>query len=331
VRVLVVKMSSLGDVIHTLPALTDAAKAIPGIKFDWVVEEAFAEIPAWHPAVERVIPIALRRWRKTPWSSFGGPEWKKFRAALGRHHYDAVIDSQGLLKSAIISRMVRAPRFGMDKDSARERLAALFYHHKIAVPREKHAVERIRILFARALAYPLPEEKGDYGVRATLKLGADKLPSSLLFFHGTARAEKLWPEEKWIELARLLAQRNFNVWLPWGSPEEKERAQRIAEHSPNAQVLPRLDLLGLASMLMEVEGAVAVDTGLAHLSAALDVPTVSLYGPTSIELIGAYGRNQTHIASPVGIEDTQNPLAMMNSIESVQVETQLFELLGGEP
>ena len=104
-----------------------------------------------------------------------------------------------------------------------------------------------------------------------------------------------------------------------------------AEHSPNAQVLPRLDLLGLASMLMEVDGAVAVDTGLAHLSAALDVPTVSLYGPTSIGLIGAYGRNQTHIASPVGIEDTQNPLAMMNSIEPAQVETQLFELLGGEP
>ena len=121
-RVLIVKMSSLGDVIHTLPALTDAAEAIPGIKFDWVVEEAFAEIPAWHPAVDRVIPIALRRWRKTPWRSFGGPQWKKFRAQLDRHHYDAVIDPQGLLKSAFVSRLVRAPRFGMDKNSARERL-----------------------------------------------------------------------------------------------------------------------------------------------------------------------------------------------------------------
>lgn len=329
-RVLVVKMSSLGDVIHTLPALTDAAKAIPGIKFDWVVEEAFAEIPAWHPAVERVIPIALRRWRKTPWSSFGGPQWKKFRSELGRQHYDAVIDSQGLLKSAVISRMVRAPRFGMDKNSVRERLAALFYHHKIAVPRDMHAVERIRLLFARVLAYDLPAEKGDYGVRATLKAGADKLPASLLFFHGTARAEKLWPEEKWIELARRLAQRDFNVWLPWGSALEKERALRIAEHCPNAQVLPQLDLLGLASMLMEVDGAVAVDTGLAHLSAALDVPTVSLYGPTRIELIGAYGSNQTHIASPVGAQDTEDPLAMMNSIEPAEVETRLFELLSGE-
>jgi heptosyltransferase-1 len=329
-RVLIVKMSSLGDVIHTLPALTDAAEALPGIKFDWVVEEAFAEIPAWHPAVDRVIPIALRRWRKSPWRSFGGSQWKRFRAELGRHHYDAVIDPQGLLKSAFISRLVPAPRFGMDKNSAREGLAALFYHHKIAVPRDMHVVERIRLLFARALAYAEPTQKGDYGVRANLKLGDDKIPSSLLFFHGTARAEKLWPEEKWIELAGLLAQRNFNVWLPWGSDEEKLRAQRIAKHLPNAQVLPRLDLLGLASMLMEVDGAVAVDTGLAHLSAALDVPTVSLYGPTSIELIGAYGRNQAHIASPIGLEHTQNPLAMMSSIDPAEVETQLFALLGGE-
>lgn len=329
-RVLIVKMSSLGDVIHTLPALTDAAETIPGIKFDWVVEEAFAEIPAWHPAVERVIPIALRRWRKSPWSSFGGSQWKRFCAELGRYHYDAVIDPQGLLKSAFISRLVRAPRFGMDKNSAREGLAALFYHHKIAVPRDMHAVERIRLLFARALGYTEPAQKGDYGVRTNLKLGDDKIPSSLLLFHGTARAEKLWPEENWIELAGLLALRNFNVWLPWGSDEEKLRAQRIAEHSPNAQVLPRLDLLGLASMLMEVDGAVAVDTGLAHLSAALDVPAVSLYGPTSIELIGAYGRNQAHIASPIGVGDTQNPLAMMKSISPAEVEIQLLELLGRE-
>lgn len=329
-RVLVVKMSSLGDVIHTLPALTDASQAIPGIVFDWVVEEAFAEIPAWHPAVDRVIPIALRRWRKTPWSSFGGPEWKKFRASVGREHYDAVIDAQGLLKSAFVSRLARAQRFGMDKHSARERLAALFYHQKLAVPRNMHAVERIRLLFSQALSYNVPQEKGEYGVRATLKLADDKLPASVLFFHGTARAEKLWPEEKWVELAARLAQKNFNVWLPWGNDNEKERAQRIAEQSPNAQVLPRLDLLGLAGMLMEVHAAVAVDTGLAHLSAALDVPTVSLYGPTRIELIGAYGQNQTHIASPMGRNDTKDPLAMMSSITSAEVETQLFELLGGE-
>jgi heptosyltransferase-1 len=320
-------MSSLGDVIHTLPALSDAAAAIPGIRFDWVVEEAFAEIPAWHPAVDKVIPIALRRWRKTPFRSFTGPEWKAFRTALGRHHYDAVIDAQGLLKSAVIARLVRAPRFGLDKLSARERLASLFYHHKIHVARDLHAVQRIRLLFSRALKYPPPEAYGDYGVRANLKTGGDKLYSSLLFFHGTARAEKLWPEERWIELANLVADRNYTVWLPWGSPEERARADRIASAVENAQVLPRLDLLGLASILMEVDGVIAVDTGLAHLSAALDVPTVSLYGPTDTRLIGAYGSNQMHIESPIGQQETSDALAMMWSIEPDMVCAELYRLL----
>jgi heptosyltransferase-1 len=330
-RVLIVKMSSLGDVIHTLPALTDAANAVPGIRFDWVVEEAFAEIPAWHPAVDKVIPIALRRWRKNPVGSLRGPEWKKFRATLGRQHYDAVIDAQGLLKSALIARLVGAPRIGLDKRSVRERLASLFYHQKISVPRELHAVERIRMLFARALKYPLPQVRGDYGVRANLKTGGHDFAASLLFFHGTARAEKLWPESHWVELAGLVADRGYRVWLPWGNQAEKQRARRIADRASNAQVLPKLDLLGLAGMLMEVDGVVAVDTGLAHLSAALDVPAVSLYGPTDIDLIGAYGRNQTHVAAPVGLEDTDDPLAMMSSIDAGRVQSELSKLLSGAP
>lgn len=326
-RVLIVKMSSLGDVIHTLPALNDAVAAVPGIRFDWVVEEAFAEIPAWHPAVDRVIPIALRRWRKKPVKNFGGHEWKKFRNSIARRQYDLVIDAQGLLKSALVARLVSAPRYGMDKLSVRERLATLFYHHQIAVPKKLHAVERTRMLFANSLKYELPDSEGEYGVRSNLKNGADKVPGSLLFFHGTARAEKLWPVNRWIELARLLESDNFKVWLPWGSEEERERAEQIARSVNNAEVLPRLNLLGLASMLMEVDGVVAVDTGLAHLSAALDVPTVSLYGPTDISLIGAYGRNQVHIASPVGASDSNDPLTMMESTQAHQVSRELLELL----
>ncbi|MBE9537819.1 MAG: lipopolysaccharide heptosyltransferase I [Proteobacteria bacterium] len=326
-RVLLVKMSSLGDVIHTLPALTDAAAAVPGIRFDWVVEEAFREIPAWHPAVDRVIPVALRRWRKSPLKSFSGPEWKRFKSTLRAQHYDVVIDAQGLLKSAMVARLVKAPRYGMDKVSVRERLAASFYHHPIHVPREMHAVERIRTLFARAFKYPQPGERGDYGVREKLKGGSGKNRSGLLFFHGTARAEKLWPESHWEELSALAAAGGHQVWLPWGSEEERERAQRIAASDGKAQVLPRLDLLGLASMLMDVKGAVAVDTGLAHLSAALDVPTVSLYGPTDTAIIGAYGGNQVHIQSPVGVSDTTDPTQMMRSITPDSVWRELTRIL----
>lgn len=326
-RVLVVKMSSLGDVIHTLPALTDAAKAIPGIRFDWVVEENFAEIPAWHPAVDKVIPIALRRWRKHPLRDFRGPEWRECRAALRRNHYDAVIDAQGLLKSAFIARLVKAPIYGMDKYSARERLAASAYHHKVRVPRNLHAVERTRTLFAQALHYRQGSERGDYGVRANLEREKSRRSGGLLFFHGTARAEKLWPKDHWVALAGLAGQSDYPVSLPWGSEEEQQRAKYIAGRADNAQVLPRLDLVGLASLLLESEGAVAVDTGLGHLAAALDVPTVSLYGPTSTKLIGAYGENQVHIQSPLGVDQTDDPLAMMSAIGPEQVWQSLRAIL----
>lgn len=329
-RVLIVKMSSLGDVIHTLPAVTDAASALPGARFDWVVEEAFAEIPGWHPAVDRVIPIALRRWRKHPLRDFSGPEWRACRQALRRSHYDAVIDAQGLIKSAFVSRLVKAPVYGLDRQSAREPMASMAYQHKIHVPRNIHAVERTRHLFARALNYQLGGERGDYGVRANLLGDRDKRTRGLLFFHGTARAQKCWPEDHWVTLGHTANSGGYPVWLPWGNEAERARAERIAAQCEQVTVLPRLDLLGLAGLLLEVDGAVAVDTGLGHLAAALDVPTVSLYGPTSTRLVGAYGRNQLHIQSPVGAADTDDPAAMMSAIQPSQVWASLEQLLGGE-
>ncbi|MEM1111974.1 MAG: lipopolysaccharide heptosyltransferase I [Pseudomonadota bacterium] len=326
-RVLIVKMSSLGDVVHTLPALTDAAAALPGIRFDWVVEEAFAEIPTWHPAVDNVIPIALRRWRKRPFTMWYSDEWRSCRNRLRSEPYDAVIDAQGLLKSAFIARTARGTRYGYDRDSAREGLASLAYHQGIAVAREQHAVERTRQLFASALAYPVPQERGDYGVRANLQAQSRNESSDLLFFHGTAREEKLWPADHWFSLAELATTAGYRVWLPWGSDAERARADAIAAQVNGAEVLPRLDLLGLAGMLLDVDGAVAVDTGLGHLAAALDVPTVSLYGPTRTALIGAYGGNQVHIQSPLGRDDTDDPAAMMASIQPAAVWAKLKTIL----
>jgi heptosyltransferase-1 len=320
-RVLVVKLSSLGDVIHTLPALSDAAAALPGIRFDWVVEEAFAQIPQWHPAVEQVIPVAIRRWRKRPLRDFRGSEWRRARSALRGRQYDAVIDAQGLMKSAFIARLVKAPRYGMDRRSVRERLAAAVYHHGIPVPREMHAVQRIRLLFARALGYPVPQGQGDYGLRQEFAPQVQKQLPSLLFFHGTARAEKLWPQAYWVELAELAVAQGLTVYLPWGSDTERGRAEAIAGSvncAPDrVQVLPPLDLSGLAGRLLEVRGAVAVDTGLGHLAAALDVPTVSLYGPTRPALVGAYGRNQVHLNAV----DTIDAAGARGTMQSIRVST----------
>ncbi|AIR88466.1 lipopolysaccharide heptosyltransferase I [Pseudomonas cremoricolorata] len=295
-RVLIIKTSSLGDVIHTLPALTDAAKALPGIRFDWVVEEGFAEIPAWHPAVDQVIPVAIRRWRKNVWQTLKNGEWKAFKQRLRAHRYDLVIDAQGLLKSAWLTRLVKAPVAGLDRYSAREGLSSRFYDRRLSVAVGQHAVERVRQLFALALAYDLPEGLGDYGLdRARLQL--PPTAPYVVFLHGTTWATKHWPEAYWRELAERMGPRKLQVCLPWGNAEEKARAERIAAGLAHCQVLPRLNLVGVARVLAAAKACIAVDTGLGHLAAALDVPTISLFGPTNPGLTGAYGRSQVHQGS----------------------------------
>ncbi|MFJ4155035.1 lipopolysaccharide heptosyltransferase I [Pseudomonas sp. NPDC090233] len=295
-RVLIIKTSSLGDVIHTLPALTDAAHAIPGIRFDWVVEEGFAEIPSWHPAVDQVIPVAIRRWRKNIWQTIKSGEWKAFKQRVRAQKYDLVIDAQGLVKSAWLTRYIKAPVAGLDRYSAREGWASRFYDRRLSVATGQHAVERVRQLFAMALAYDLPEGIGNYG----LDLDRLQLPPAapyVVFLHGTTWATKHWPEAYWRELAERLGRRKLQVRLPWGNPAEKARAERIAQGLNNCQVLPKLNLAGVARVLAAAKACVAVDTGLGHLAAALDVPTISLFGPTNPGLTGAYGRVQVHQAS----------------------------------
>ena len=296
-RVLLVKTSSLGDVIHALPALTDAARAIPGITFDWVVEEGFAEIPTWHPAVGKVIPVAIRRWRKNIWQTIKSGEWRRFKQSLRAEKYDLVIDAQGLVKSAWLTRYVNAPVAGLDKNSAREPLASRFYQRRLAVARGQHAVERLRQLFAVALGYDLPKGLGDYGLDVERLIELPRNKPYVLFLHGTTWDTKHWPELYWRDLALRMADKGVEVRLPWGNPAEKARAERIANGLSNAVVLPKLNLAGVARVLASASACVAVDTGLGHLAAALDVPTISLFGPTNPGLTGAYGKVQIHLAS----------------------------------
>jgi lipopolysaccharide heptosyltransferase I len=185
---------------------------------------------------------------------------------------------------------------GLDRYSAREGLASRFYDRRLSVATGQHAVERVRQLFALALAYDLPEGIGNYG----LDLDRLQLPPAapyVVFLHGTTWATKHWPEAYWRELAERMGRRKLQVRLPWGNPAEKARAERIAQGLNNCQVLPKLNLVGVARVLAAAKACVAVDTGLGHLAAALDVPTISLFGPTNPGLTGAYGRAQVHQAS----------------------------------
>ncbi|MFE8101388.1 lipopolysaccharide heptosyltransferase RfaC [Brenneria goodwinii] len=318
-RVLVIKTSSMGDVLHTLPALTDAMHALSGVQFDWVVEEGFAQIPSWHPAVSRVIPVALRRWRKSWFSAQTRQERARFKQLLREKHYDAVIDAQGLIKSAaLVTRLARGKKHGLDCKSAREPLASWFYNYRHRVSRQQHAVERVRELFAASLQYGKPAERGDYAIaqRFLSQLPADA-NQYLVFLHATTRDEKHWPEAHWRELIAQLQSSGLRIKLPWGAEHEHQRALRLAEGFPHVEVLPRLTLQQVAEVLAGAKAVVSVDTGLSHLTAALDRPNITLYGPTDPGLIGGYGKNQiaemseTHQMSTITAEEVRRKLEKM--------------------
>ncbi|MCU7836075.1 MAG: lipopolysaccharide heptosyltransferase I [gamma proteobacterium symbiont of Taylorina sp.] len=302
---LIIKTSSLGDIIHTLPALSDAKTALENIRFDWIVEENFAEIPHWHPAVRNVIPVAIRRWRKNILKTIRSGEWRQFKQDLQQQNYDAVIDAQGLLKSAWITYLANGKSYGLDKNSARESMACYFYQHPLTISKNKHAVERIRELFAKSLNYSLKDLPLDYGLYNNLihqKNNQTKDSKQILFLHGTTWSTKHWPESYWDELARLLIDQACHIVLPWGNKIEYQRALRIKEHCQQPSqvlVLKKMNLNELVKEIINVDAVVAVDTGLAHLCAALDKPTIALYGPTSPGLTGTYGKNQQHIKAAI--------------------------------
>ncbi|OOF49700.1 lipopolysaccharide heptosyltransferase 1 [Rodentibacter genomosp. 1] len=295
-KICLIKTSSMGDVIHTLPALTDAQQMIPNLAVDWVVEENFAEIPQWHSAVNCVIPIALRRWRKSPFSSQTKNEWKTYRTLLQKEHYDAVIDAQGLFKSAFFAtRLAKGTTHGYDRHSIREPIASLFYDKKYAISYQQHAVERIRQLFALSLNYELPYSQGDYGIAQHFTVTS--IEPYVIFFHSTTRDDKHWLESEWENLIEKMTALSIQIRLPWGNEKEKERAERLAKNYPNVQVLPKLTLTELAKQIANATAVVSVDTGLAHLTAALDKPNITLYGATDPKLIGCYGNNQHYLSA----------------------------------
>ena len=269
--------------VHNCPAVSDVARKHPGAEIDWMVEEPFAAIPTMHSAVRRVIPVRLRRWRSAWWRSATWREIGEFRRSVARERYDAVIDTQSLLKSAAVSRCALGDRHGMDAASARESLAATFYDYRHAVPRGMHAVERNRRLTAAALGYEL-DLPLDYGLQRVSD--GDNDAAYAVFLTMTSRADKLWPEDRWIELGRRVGMRTV---LPWGSEDERARATRIASAMPQAEVMPRMTLEQLARLFGRAQAVAGVDTGLTHLAAASGVRTVGIYCGSDPALTGIYG------------------------------------------
>lgn len=288
-RILLVKTSSLGDVIHNLPVVSDLRHIFPDAQIDWCVEESFADIPRLHPDIDQIFPVALRRWRK----SVGRPAtWREigaFRQQIGRTPYDAVIDTQGLIKSGLIARQARGRRYGYAAEVAREPLAARFYDETFVIPRNVHAVERNRWLAAAALDYPV-DLPLNFGI-ATPDVALPWLTVEryAILLTATSRDDKLWDETNWKLTAQALINRGLSPVLPSGSQLERLRAERIAAAVPGAIVAPAMGLRELAGLIGRAKLAIGVDTGLAHLATALRVPTIALFVATDPALTGVYG------------------------------------------
>ena len=287
-RILFVKTSSLGDVVHNCPAVSEAARSVSGASIDWVVEEPFAELAALHASVRRVIPVAVRRWRGALLSPRTWTEFAAFRAELRRERYDCVIDSQGLLKSALLARLAHGERHGFDRASAREPLAARFYEAVHVVPQELHAVERNRRLAAAALGH-VQQGPCDYGLRVQGEAPLALEGPFALLLTMTSRTDKLWPEERWVELGRALETRGARSVLPWGDETERARCERIARGIGGALVPRRMTLAELARLALGARWVAGVDTGLAHLPAALGAATIGIFGGSQPALTGLYG------------------------------------------
>jgi len=309
-HILLVKTSSLGDVIHNLPVVSDLRRSFPDAVIDWCVEESFAEIPRLHPDVAEVIPVAVRRLRK---SLFRAQTWREIGAFRGRIRavsYDAVLDTQGLIKSALISRMAHGTRYGYAAEVAREPLAARFYDKTFVIPPNAHAVERNRWLGAAAFDYPV-DLPLDFGI-APPELDLPWLTTNrhAVLLTATSRDDKLWDEQNWIAAGKELSNRGLPPVLPSGNRVERERAERIAASIPGAVVAPPLTLRELATLIGRAAIAIGVDTGLAHLATALRVPTIALYVTTNPALTGVHGsghfRNLGNIGRSPSVAEVLN-------------------------
>ena len=292
-KVLVVKMSSMGDIVHTIPAIVEAKDKIPDISFHWVVEEGFKDIPGIHPLVDEVIPLAIRRWRKNFWGSISSGEIAEFYNTLKQHRYDLIIDAQGLVKSAIVSLLASGPVSGFDRRSARELAASLTYHRSIAVDKNLHAVERQRHLFAGLLGYEVSGPV-DYGLKASREVSG--VSNTIMLLHGTTWESKLWPEASWRSLCNIILDDGYEVLIPSGNSRESRRAAFIAANT-SAVVLSSMQLSELIGVMKRCSAAVSVDTGLGHLAGALGLPLVALYGATDPVLTGVYGERRSVIVS----------------------------------
>ena len=321
----------MGDVIHAMPMVSDIARAFPHARIDWVVEEAFAEIPRLHPAITRVVPLALRRWRRHVLQPAAWRELLAAREDLRRTRYHTIIDCQGLFKSAVVSYAARGPVTGFDAGSVREPLATVFYQRAVAVDPDQHAIDRIRALGAGALGYTLapgPDGAADYSLQARVAaLHADPPfdeVGAVLLLTNASRPGKLWPDAHWVALEDALAREGRLCLLAWGSAAERADCERRAARMQTARVLPRSSIGQIAALAARSALVVGLDTGLSHLAAAVGAPTVGIfcdYDPARVGLRGGGAHGSRRVVSLGGVDQVPPVAEVLAAVTRVLAAT----------
>ena len=282
--VLIVRPSSLGDIVHALPVVHDIRQHRPGMSLDWVAEETFVELVALNREVRVVIPVSLRRWRHALLARATWREIAAFRGTLRAQHYDVVLDLQEQVKGALIGWLARGAVHGPDRASIREPAATLAYRRKHRIPPRQHLIDRCRELAGKALGYE-PVGPPRFGLSVAPSAESPPAPFAV-FVHSTSRDDKLWPEAHWRSLIAHFAKGGMVVLLPSGNAAEAARSERLAHGIVGARAAARQTLSETASLLARADLVCGVDTGLVHLAAALGVPTIALFVATDPELAG---------------------------------------------
>ena len=310
-RILILKTTSMGDVVHALPVATDLARFFrkdPGsLELDWVVEEQFEQLPRLHPAIDRTLAVAVRRWRQAPLAPSTWAEWQRWRDAVRQRRYGLVLDLQGLIKSALLATQTIGPRAGFGRATVREPMAAMAYQKRYDIDVNLHPVERMRRLAGAALGYK-PEGMPVFGLRlpadpvdevAQFVARLDGVAFALLL-HATARAEKHWPTAHWRLLLEVFEEaRRFTV-LPWGNAEERARAMRLSEGLRFALVAPALSLGDAIWLATKARVVAGVDTGLLHVAAASGAPLVGIFTATDPQRYFPYWLPRAEAVGRVG-------------------------------
>jgi len=284
VKILLIRVSSLGDVLHNMPIVDDLHRHFNNAQIDWVVEEAYVNLVRLHPGVQHIIPFALRRWRKSLGTAATRQEMRQFYQALRKEKYDLVLDTQGLFKTGMIMGMTRLAPGGKKvglangtEGSGYEGISRLFHHQSVPVDRHTHAVLRGRLVAAAAAGYTV-NTPASFGLEPAQGTPA-WLPAEpyVVFFHGTAGAAKKWARAHWVEIAEELRRYALPILLPWGNATEKAEAEAMATQMPNARVLPALSMQEATLLAQSAALAIGVDTGLTHIAAAYETPTIEIY------------------------------------------------------